>query len=161
MFSGVAPGGGRPQPAPMARTALALLALALVAAMPARAAEATGPEETALRQLNDDYVKAFLNCDTSRFKALLADDFAGVLADGRVIDKAEFLREAQVKPDASDLRLHGVTIHAYGDSAMVMAAVSYHRADGTNVRTRYTTLYVRRDATWVIAWVQWTRVVAQ
>jgi ketosteroid isomerase-like protein len=145
----------------MARTALALIVLALLAAMPGRAAEATGPEETALRQLNDDYVKAFLNCDTSRFKALLADDFAGVLADGRVIDKAEFLREAQVKPDAADLRLHGVTIHAYGDSAMVMAAVSYHRADGTSVRTRYTTLYVRRDASWVIAWVQWTRVVAQ
>jgi ketosteroid isomerase-like protein len=161
MFSGVAPSAAGPQPAPMARTALALLALVLAAGLPARAAEATGPEETALRQLNDDYVKAFLSCDTTRFKALLADDFAGVLADGRVIDKAEFLREAQVRPDALDLRLHGVVIHAYGDSAMVMAAVSYHRADGTSVRTRYTTLYVRRDASWVIAWVQWTRVQAQ
>jgi hypothetical protein len=145
----------------MVRTALALLVLALTAAGPLRASEATGPEETTLRQLNDDYVKAFLGSDTARFKALLADDFAGVLADGRVIDKAEFLREAAVKPDASDLRLHGVTIHTYGDSAMVMAAVTYHRADGTNVRTRYTTLYVRRDASWVIAWVQWTRVAVQ
>ncbi|HZZ19308.1 MAG TPA: nuclear transport factor 2 family protein [Opitutaceae bacterium] len=144
----------------MARTALALLALVLAAAPLARAAEPSAQDETTLRQLNDDYVKAFLSSDTARFKELLADDFAGILADGRVIDKAEFLREAKVKPDASDLRLHGVTIHAYGDSAMVMAAVSYHRSSGADVRTRYTTLYVRRDASWVIAWVQWTRVSA-
>jgi ketosteroid isomerase-like protein len=144
----------------MARTALALFALLLSAAAPARAAEATGPDEVALRQLNDDYVKAFLGCDVTRFKALLAEDFAGVRADGRVIDKAEFLREAQARPDAADLRLHDVVIHSYGDSAMVMAAVTYHKADGTGVRTRYTTLYVRRDGLWTIAWVQWTRVSA-
>jgi ketosteroid isomerase-like protein len=144
----------------MARTAFALLVLLLASAGPARAAEASVADEAALRQLNDDYVKAFLACDVTRFRALLADDFAGVLADGRVIDKAEFLREAQVRPDATDLRLHGVTIHAYGDSAMVMAAVTYKRADGTPVRTRYTTLYVRRDSGWAIAWVQWTRVSA-
>jgi hypothetical protein len=159
--SGVAPGAPRRQRGQMARTVLALLAIAFLTASPLRAADASAADEPVLRQLNDDYVKAFLSSDTARFKALLADDFAGVLADGRVIDKAEFLREAQVKPDALDLRLRGVVIHAYGDSAMVMAAVTYHRADGTSVRTRYTTLYVRRDASWVIAWVQWTRVSAQ
>jgi hypothetical protein len=105
-------------------------------------------------------VRAFLACDVARFRRLLADDFAGVLADGRVIDKAEFLREAAIKPDASDLRLHDVTLRAYGDSAMVMAAVTYRRHDGSPVRTRYSTLYVRRDGRWALAWVQWTRVVA-
>jgi ketosteroid isomerase-like protein len=119
-----------------------------------------GQDEPALRQLNDDYVRAFLACDVARFQILLADDFAGVLADGRVIDKAEFLREAASKPDAADLRLHDVTIRAYGDSAMVMAAVTYRRHDGLAVRTRYSTLYVRRDGKWTIAWVQWTRVIA-
>jgi ketosteroid isomerase-like protein len=144
----------------MARHARALLALLLLPCAPAHAADIPGPDEPAIRQLNDDYVKAFLGCDVTRFRTLLSDDFAGVLADGRVIDKPEFLREAAVRPDAADLRLHDVTIRAYGDSAMVMAAVTYTRHDGSPVRTRYSTLYVRRDGRWMIAWVQWTRVTA-
>ena len=38
-------------------------------------------------------------------RGMLADDFVGVLADGRVIDKAEFLAQAAQPPDARDLRL--------------------------------------------------------
>ena len=93
----------------------------LILAVPAASADPAGPDEPALRQMNDDYVRAFLTCDVARFRSLLADDFSGVLADGRVIDKAEFLREAAEPPDARDLRLHGVTIRVFGDSALVAA----------------------------------------
>jgi len=110
--------------------------------------------------MNDDYVRAYLACDLARFRTLLADDFTGVLADGRVIDKAEFLREAALPPDARDLRLHDVTIREYGDTALLGAIVNYRRADGTAVRTRYTTFYVRRDGHWAIVWAQWTRAAA-
>ena len=67
-----------------------------------------------------------------------------MLADGRVIDKAGFLAEAAKPPDARDLRLHDVVIRVYGDAALVGAAVAYRRADGSAVRTRYTSVYVRR-----------------
>jgi ketosteroid isomerase-like protein len=143
----------------MARLPRASVALLLLLARPARADDA-GADEPALRQLNSEYVRAFLACDVERFRSLLTDDFGGVLADGRVIDKAEFLREASVRPDARDLRLHDVTIRGYGDSATVVALVTYRRGDGTAVRTRYSSLYVRRGAGWAIAWVQWTRVTA-
>jgi hypothetical protein len=113
-----------------------------------------------IRQLNDDYVRAFLACDVNRFRALLAEDFRGVLADGRVIDKAEFLREASDPPDALDLRLHDVTIQVYTDTALVNALVTYKRASGTAVRTRYSSLYVRRGGQWAVVWVQWTRAVS-
>jgi ketosteroid isomerase-like protein len=145
----------------MARYACVLLALLMLAACPGRASAASGPDEPVIRQLNDDYVKAFLACDVVRFRALLVDDFSGVLADGRVIDKAEFLRQASEKPDAAELRLHDVSIRSYGDSAIVMALVTYRRHDGSAVRTRYSTLCVRQEGKWRIAWVQWTRVVAQ
>jgi ketosteroid isomerase-like protein len=145
----------------IARYACVLLALLMLAACPGRASAATGPDEPVIRQLNDDYVKAFLACDVARFRALLVEDFSGVLADGRVIDKAEFLRQASEKPDAADLRLHDVSIRSYGDSAIVMALVTYRRHDGSAVRTRYSTLCVRQEGQWRIAWVQWTRVVAQ
>jgi len=142
---------------PMSGPARVLLVLLLLEALPLRAAEAAAPDEPALRQLNDDYVRAFLACDVARFRSLIADDFVGVLADGRVIDKAEFLREATAVPDAHGLRLHDVLIREFADTAIVGAYVTYSRADGKAVRTRYTTLYARRGGTWVVVWVQWTR----
>jgi ketosteroid isomerase-like protein len=143
----------------MVRTAWALAALLLLA-NPCRAADPAAPDEPALRQLNADYVKAFLACDVERFRVILGDDFSGVLADGRVIDKAEFLREAARPPDAHDLRLREVSIRQFGDSAVVTALVAYGRADGTAVRTRYSTIVARRAGQWLIVWVQWTRVTA-
>ncbi len=142
----------------MARLACALLALLLLAAGTGRAAEASGAEESAIRQVNDDYVRAFLTCDVARFQALLADDFTGVLADGRVIDKAEFLREARAKPDALGLRLHDVVIRQFGDTAVVGALVTYRRANGAEVRTRYSSILVRRGGPWAIVWVQWIHI---
>jgi hypothetical protein len=140
----------------MLRPACALAAILFLAG-PAGAADPPGPDESALRQLNDDYVRAYLACDVARFRVLLADDFAGVLADGRVIDKGEFLREAAQPPDARDLRLHDVTIRQFGDSALVAALVTYERANGSLVRTRYSAIYARRSGQWEIVWVQWTR----
>ena len=142
----------------MYRPLCALLAALAVFAVPGRALDQAGADEVALRQMNDDYVKAFLACDVARFKTLLADDFRGVLATGRVIDKAEFLRQAKEKPDARDLRLHDVVIRIYGDTAMIGGLVTYNRSAGGPVATRYSTLYLRRTGAWVVVWVQWTRV---
>ncbi|HXN35987.1 MAG TPA: nuclear transport factor 2 family protein [Opitutaceae bacterium] len=143
----------------MVRPACALAAF-LALACPGRAADPAGPDEPALRQMNDDYVRAFLACDVARFRAILADDFTAVLADGRVIDKAEFLRQAAEPPDARDLRLHDVAIREYGDCALVAALVTYGRANGTAVRTRYSSIFARRQGRWEIVWVQWTRAAA-
>jgi hypothetical protein len=61
----------------MTRLVCAFALLLCAAAGPARAAEAAGADLAALRQLNDDYVKAFLACDVARFQKILADDFSG------------------------------------------------------------------------------------
>jgi ketosteroid isomerase-like protein len=155
--SGVDPERLSPNLAAMARFACAVLAFLVIAASPLRAADPVAPDEPEIRRMNDDYVRAYVACDLARFRTLLADDFTGVLADGRVINKAEFLREAASPPDARDLRLHDVTIREYGETALVGALVNYRKADGTGIRTRYTAFYVRRDGRWSIVWVQWTR----
>jgi ketosteroid isomerase-like protein len=144
----------------MARRACTVLALLLLAAGTGRAAEPAGAQESEIRQMNDDYVRAFLACDVVRFQSLLADDFTGVLADGRVIDKAEFLREARAKPDVQGLRLHDVVIRLYGDTAVVGALVTYRRANGSEVRTRYSSIFVHRADRWAIVWVQWIHIAA-
>jgi hypothetical protein len=147
-------------PPAMVRRVCIFLALNLAAAGAAPAQEPAEVDEAAIRQLNTDYVRAFLASDVGRFRTLLADDFTGVLADGRVIDKAEFLRLAKDNLDAHDLRLHDLLIRPYGDAAIVGALVTYDRSSGPTVRTRYSSLYLRRDGRWAIVWTQWTRVAA-
>jgi hypothetical protein len=144
----------------MVRSACALLALLLLSAGPVLAQEEPAQDEAAIRQLNTDYVRAFLARDVGRFSTLLAPDFTGVLADGRVIDKPEFLRLAKVDLDAHDLRLHDLVIRLYADTAIAGALVTYERSSGPAIRTRYSSLYVRRDGKWAIVWTQWTRVAA-
>jgi ketosteroid isomerase-like protein len=125
-----------------------------------RAAESGSPDEVALRQVNADYVRAFLNCDVTKLRRLLGEDFRGVLASGAVIDKAEFLKEAAIPPEVQGFRLKDVTIRIYGDTAIVGAAVSYHRPEGTPVQTRYVDVYVRRTDRWELVSAQWTRVAS-
>ena len=142
----------------MTRRVCTLAAALALGGLAAGGAPAAPSDEDAVRQLNDDYVRAYLACDVARFRSLLADDFAGILADGRVIDRAQFLQQAAQQPDARDLRQGKVTVRVYGDTALVASLVAYRRADGTGVRTRYSAVYVRRGPAWQIVWVQWTRV---
>jgi ketosteroid isomerase-like protein len=137
-----------------------LCALGLIFALPAAARAADGGDEAALRQLNRDYLGAFLACDVARFRDLLADDFYGVRADGKVIDKAEFLREAAVPPGVKDFRLTEVVVRLYGDAALVNDLATYLRPNGTPAQTRYVDVYARRQGRWQVVSVQITRVAA-
>ena len=53
-----------------------------------------------------------------------------------------------------------MTIRQFADTVLVGALVSYLRADGSMIRTRYSSVYVRRLGLWRIVRVQWTRVTA-
>jgi ketosteroid isomerase-like protein len=146
--------------APMVRRARAILALLALAAASARAAEPSEADALAVRMINDDFVRAYLASDVGKLRAMVSDDFVGILASGLVIDGAQFLKLAAGTPDARDLRLRDATVRVYGDAALVGALVEYRRMDGSDVRTRYTIVFARREGRWAIAWVQWTRVTA-
>jgi ketosteroid isomerase-like protein len=132
----------------------AILTLALAAGMRAAPAD----DDAAVRRLNDDYVRAFLASDVARYRELLAEDFMAVLADGRLIDRAEFLRQAAQPPGAADFHLGDVQVRLYGDAAIVGGRVSYRRPDRTLIQTRYVDVCVRRAGTWRIVSAQFTRI---
>jgi len=143
---------------PRRRLSSGLLACGLLFLLPAAGRAADKTDEAALRRLNDDYVRAFLHCDVARFRDLLADDFYGVLADGRVIDKAEFLQEAARPPGLKDFRFTEVAIRLYGDAALVNDLADYQRPNGTPGQTRYVDVWARRQGRWQVVSVQITRV---
>jgi ketosteroid isomerase-like protein len=136
----------------------ALAGLGLFLAGTGLASASPAADEAALRQLNDDYVRAFLACDVGWFRTLLADDFYGVLADGRIIDKAEFLRQAATPPPLKSFRIRDVAVRLFGDAAIVNDLASFRKADGAAGLTRYVDVYARRNGQWQVVSVQITRV---
>ena len=133
------------------------LALAVAWGPAGAASGPADPDEAVLRRLNDDYARAFVRSDTALYGALLADDFRAILADGRPIDRAEFLRQAAQPSGARDFRLGDVSVRVYGDAAVVTSLADYRRGDGSAVRTRYVAVYIRRLGRWRIVSVQFTR----
>jgi ketosteroid isomerase-like protein len=130
---------------------LAILALlAVLTPGAARADFSINPDAAALTRLNDDNVQAFLHSDVARYRELLADDFTAVLADGRLIDKAEFLRLQRpgLPAPVTDFKVDEVVIRQYGDTALVNGRISYRRPDGIAAQRRYLDVYVRRDGRW-------------
>ena len=146
---------------PLPRRLLALACLFLAAGGLTRAQISTaslGSDMGALKQLNEEYTKAFLVHDVAFFQGLLTDDFLAVLADGRLIDRKEFLAQAALPPPVHGFEVHDPVIHVYGESAVVTAWVTYKRPDETQARTRYIDLYVKASGRWRMASIQWTRL---
>ena len=137
---------------------ISLLLACLALALPGRLGAAQPGDDTALRELNAGYVKAFLKSDLAFYQDLLTDDFQAVLADGRLIGRKEFLANAALPPKIHDFRLSDVAIRLYDTSAVVTAWVSYKHEDDTESRTRYSDLYVKVGGKWKLASVQWTRI---
>lgn len=117
-------------------------------------------DEATIRRLNTAYLDAFLTCNVARYRELLADDFRGVLADGREIDKAEFLKQSAVPPPVTHFRNKDIAVRIYGDTALVNARAVYNRPDGAETQTRYVTVYVRRQERWQVVSTQLTRIAA-
>lgn len=96
---------------------LVLVGALLASATAAHAADTA--DEAAIRRLNDDYLRSYLQCDVARYRELLADDFRCVLSDGRIIGRDEFLQNAAVPPDVKDFRADEAFVRVIGDTALV------------------------------------------
>ncbi|HEX3729847.1 MAG TPA: nuclear transport factor 2 family protein [Opitutaceae bacterium] len=138
---------------PIRRLLLAVLLLPLLAGA-ARAAD----DEPELRRLNDAYLQAALASDAHRLEPLLAEDFTAVLADGSLVSRAEYLRQAALPLPLRDFREDGVTVRVYGDAAVLSAVAIARLQNGGWARSRYTDVYVRRSGAWRIASIQITRI---
>lgn len=110
-----------------------------------------------LHDLNAHYIRAFVESDVAWYREHLSDDFVCTLADGRRIDKTEFLRRNPEGPGVRDVRYDEIDVRAMGDLALVHGVTHYTR-DGALAATRYTDVWQRRDGRWQAVAAQLTRV---
>lgn len=110
-----------------------------------------------LHRLNADYIRAFVESDTAWYDDHLTADFVCTLADGRRIDRAEFLRRTAEGPGVVNVSYDEVDVHPLGDVALVHGVTHYVRG-GSPVSTRYTDVWRRRGGRWQAVAAQLTRV---
>jgi ketosteroid isomerase-like protein len=111
----------------------------------------------ALHALNAEYIRAFLESDAAWYAEHLSDDFVCSLADGRRIDKAEFLERTGAGPGVTDLTYDEIDVRPLGHVALVHGVTHFQR-DGQPGSTRYTDVWQQRDGRWLAVAAHLTRV---
>jgi ketosteroid isomerase-like protein len=132
----------------------AVLGTGPVSAMRMRAAS----DYATLRELNAQYVRAFLQSDVAWYDAHLTPDFVCVLTNGTPISRAEFLEATRNGPGVEEYRMDDVTIRIHGNAALVGAVGTWRRGDGSTGKTRYVDVYVKTPDGWRVASAQLTSV---
>jgi len=104
--------------------------------------------EARLRELNEQYLRAYMTADVSWYERHLTDDFLCRRADGTVLDKRQFLNKTAEGPDVTEYRLERVRVRIGGDIAAIDGTGSFTMANGTKGTSRYTDVYRRIDGEW-------------
>jgi ketosteroid isomerase-like protein len=130
----------------------------LLAAAGSLAAPALEDPAGVIKALNQDYVTAFLKSDVERYRELLADDFAAILSNGNLVDRATFLEAAAQPAKLGFFELLDVEVRVFGSFAVVRGRTSFRRADGSSGQNRYSNVYALRNGKWFAVWGQVTPV---
>jgi ketosteroid isomerase-like protein len=110
-----------------------------------------------LHELNAQYIRAFVESDTDWYEENLSEDFVCTLADGRRIEKAEFLRRTEEGPGVTNVTYDQIDVRPLDDVALVHG-VTHYRRDGVSASTRYTDIWRLRDGRWQAVAAQLTSV---
>jgi len=95
-------------------------------------------DQTALLELNQEYIRSVQDSDVRRFNEILADDFLCSLPDGSLVDRAQFLEQTAKPARTSNLQAHDVKVRQMGDFAIIHARTTYSGPDGRPGPGRYT-----------------------
>jgi hypothetical protein len=110
-----------------------------------------------LHRLNAEWIRSFLDCDDAWYSEHLADDFISVLADGRRINKHEFLRHLREQPRAETVGFDEVDVHLLEDAAAVALVHGViHLWGQTLTLLRYTMLWQAKPERWQAVAAQFT-----
>jgi ketosteroid isomerase-like protein len=122
-----------------------------------------GAAEREVRELERKFEQAVIKGDIAFFDRVLAKDFTHTTQSGKFRDRQEWLANHKAGQSNYDaLNVDQLAVHAYGDTAVVTAAIKPQGRDSQGKpmegRYRYLRVWVRRDGTWQVVAFQSTRI---
>jgi len=144
-------------------------ALLVVAASPiaygqrdARATSGNTKVEQEIRRLEREWFESYVRGDRAAFDRIVADDAVMTYGNGKVGNKSEAIAEIKAPADASySLTGDDVQVRVYGDTAIVTGRVTekgIFNGHSINSQSRYTDVWIRRNARWQVVAAQNTRL---
>ncbi|HEY6923762.1 MAG TPA: nuclear transport factor 2 family protein [Steroidobacteraceae bacterium] len=133
--------------------ALASLCLGSAFAVLANASDQGYSQRDAERYIQESeaaWASSVATNDASVVRRILADDLVWVL-DGRVLDKAQAVAEAEKGPyDFLSNHLEYAHVRFFGDTAVVQGSEKWTRRGGKSGRFVWTDTWLRRNGQWQI-----------
>lgn len=115
---------------------------------PWRGKDPVGDDDDVLRQLNENYVRAFREADVAWYNAHLSKDYVVINGDGSLHDRAEALTEFAQPTFAEHMRsfpVGKVRIRRFDDIALIHAENDYELRDGRKGVSRYTDIWRKQE----------------
>ncbi len=145
----------------MKRACAVLLGLWLALPLPTLADDS----DAALRAADTSWNAMRLQPDVQGLDALLAEDWRLTHSDGRVQDKADYLRELSERSRANQvIENQDLEVRYYGDSAVVTGtSVQAGTRDGQpwSGRFRFTRVWIQREGKWRMVASHSSRIASQ
>lgn len=110
-----------------------------------------GDDTAVLRELNEQYVRAFRESDVAWYDAHLAPDYVVTQGDGAFDDRAGALAAFARPTFATHFRsfpVEQVHIRRFGELALIEAANPYELKDGRTGTARYTDIWQKQPGGW-------------
>jgi ketosteroid isomerase-like protein len=111
-----------------------------------------GDDLDVLRELNENYVRAFREADVGWYDAHLTPDYVVISGDGSFNDRAKALENFAKPTFATQMKsfpVGDVRIRRFDDVAIIHAENSYELKDGLKGVSRYTDIWVKQpDGRW-------------
>jgi ketosteroid isomerase-like protein len=114
------------------------------AARPATSAAAKDPQQDVLR-LEREWAAALTGKDLSWYQRNLSPAYQTVLANGRILSRAEVLEHIRTAPPAQGLKLDQADVRVHGNAAVATTIQSFTRRDGRTARLRVTDVWTKSD----------------
>src|SRR5438874_2310862 len=128
----------------------------------ARTASRTAKVEQEIKKLEREWFESYLRGDRAAFDLIVADDAVMTYGNGKVGNKSEAIAEIKAPADASySLTGDDVQVRVYGDTAIVTGRVTekgIFNGHSINSQSRYTDVWIRRNARWQVVAAQNTRL---
>ena len=106
-----------------------------------------------LRGIEERLARAWVEGDRSFIEQILADDWSVTDLTGRVLTKAEVLKEAFGSDDRkiASMQIDDINVRAFGDWAIVTGrtqASGEYQGNAVEVMLRFTDVFAYRDGNW-------------
>ena len=111
---------------------------------PETSAAAEDPKRDILR-LEREWAAALTEKDLGWYQRNLSPAYQTVLANGRILSRAEVVEHIRTAPPAQGLKLDQADVRVYGNAAVATTTQSFTRQDGRTARLRVTDVWTKAD----------------